>query len=109
MVKDISTREVLFKYSLILLLFLNVVDAMATLYWVENNLTTETNPIMNAWIQLSPDLFITVKVVLATMGATLLWVFRKHKLAYWGGMALLSLYSIVIFIHAFIAVKTGTI
>ena len=106
MVKNIPMREVLFKYALILLLFLNIIDAMATLYWIENELATETNPLMHAWIQLSPDLFVAVKVTLATMGASLLWVFRKHKLAYWGGMALLSLYSGIILIHTLIAVRT---
>tara|TARA_R110002060_G_scaffold2728_2_gene4461 strand:- start:80 stop:469 length:390 start_codon:yes stop_codon:yes gene_type:complete len=109
MVKYTPTRELLFKYALIMLLFLNIVDAMATLYWVENKLATETNPLMHAWIQLSPDLFITVKITLVTMGTILLWTFRKHRLAYWGGIILLLLYSLVMLVHGLIAVRTGTI
>ena len=43
-------NDSIFKRILVLLFFLNAVDAFATLYWVTNGIATEANPIMNGLI-----------------------------------------------------------
>ena len=106
MIKNIHKNERLFRISLVLLLVLNLIDALMTRYWVVNNIARETNPLMNAWIQISPDLFIFLKILLVTMGVMLLWICRKHRLAYWAGVTLLSVYSGILLIHMHIAFLT---
>ena len=92
------------KILLIVLVILNFADAILTLHWIDQGIAQEANPLMRAWIQISPDLFIAIKITLVILGTALLWICRKNKLAYWAGIFCLSIYSLIIFIHGHIAV-----
>jgi len=94
------------KILLIILIALNLIDGVLTLYWIKEGIAFETNPLMRAWIQISPDLFILIKMLFVIMGASLLWICRKNRMAYWGGLLCLSIYSGIIFIHMHIALQT---
>jgi len=59
------------------ILWLNLVDALATLTWLHLGLATEANPVMNWALQLGPSVFILSKVALVCLAVTLLWRHRE--------------------------------
>jgi len=73
-----------YKFFIILtvLMLLNIIDAAATAYWVDNQLAIETNPLMESWLNMSPFFFIFMKVALVLACGVLLWKLRDRKLTY---------------------------
>jgi len=55
-----------------------IVDLTATLFWVQNGLATEANPIMDFFFQHSPVLFVLAKLGLSGVGLYILYFFRKR-------------------------------
>tara|TARA_R110002012_G_scaffold295464_1_gene492000 strand:+ start:176 stop:496 length:321 start_codon:yes stop_codon:yes gene_type:complete len=62
-------------YALAILI---IIDLTATLFWVSNDLATEANPIMDAFLQVSPVLFVVAKLGLSAVGIWILYYFRKR-------------------------------
>lgn len=64
-----------------LIFALNVVDAVATLYWVVNGLAREANPLMRELLGIHPLLFVFAKLSLVGLGVWVLWRHRHRPLA----------------------------
>lgn len=58
------------------LLFLNLLDGLFTVTWVELNVAWEANPIMRAALDGSPALFMLAKMVLVQIGT---WLLATHS------------------------------
>lgn len=61
---------------------LNVIDAIATVFWIENQLATEVNPLMEILLNISPTVFIIMKIALVFLCAALLWLLRRRNLTF---------------------------
>jgi len=58
--------------AIVLLLCLSLVDAFATLYWVDQGWATEANPVMAAVLPWGDRAFVGYKLVLTTAGVAFL-------------------------------------
>jgi len=76
------TKDIPFFLALIFLLLLNIFDAFSTLYWIDNGLAIEANPLMNDWINLGSNYFLTLKLGIVSFCAVMLWRVRNRKLTY---------------------------
>lgn len=89
------------KERLLLILVLSIVDAWFTLHAIHDGRATEANPLMNRVLMHHTWTFISVKMVLTSLGAMLLWLRRNHQLAArasWilaGGYCLLTVYHLI--------------
>lgn len=63
------------------LILLNALDGVLTINWVSHGIATEANPLMNILISTNPLLFMTIKLLLVSLGAYLLWCHRNKPLA----------------------------
>jgi len=68
--------KLLTKATLILLFFLNLVDAFATHYWVVNGIAVEENPLMDFLFDLSPVVFLFLKIFI---GSFCIWFLIRRK------------------------------
>ena len=57
---------------------MSLLDSASTIFLVSNNLSVETNPVMNALIQRSYVLFVLVKLAI-TLAATLVCGYYYHR------------------------------
>lgn len=71
--------ETAFKFFIISIFVLNILDALLTLMWIDAMLAVELNPLMNALIQQSPWAFLVVKISLVTVALALIFK-NRHKL-----------------------------
>jgi hypothetical protein len=62
--------------NLILLFFLNLVDAFATHYWVINGIAIEKNPLMGILFDFSPVVFLFLKIFI---GSLCIWFLIHRK------------------------------
>lgn len=81
------------------MVLLNIADALLTLFEIHNGLAVEGNPLMGAIIEFSPTLFILVKVFGVSACAYLLWRFRERPLAMVGGVGTALVYVAVCLWH----------
>ena len=77
-----KNKDYRFFIILIILIVLNIVDAIATAFWIENQLATEANPLMQNWFDIGPKYFISMKIALVSFCSVLLWKLRHKKLTY---------------------------
>tara|TARA_B100001123_G_C15341502_1_gene1035168 strand:- start:5199 stop:5516 length:318 start_codon:yes stop_codon:yes gene_type:complete len=77
-----NAKNVLFFLALLFLLFLNIFDAFATIYWIENGLAIEANPLMDDWLNLGSNYFLTLKLGIVLFSTLMLWKVRNRKLTY---------------------------
>ena len=75
-------KDYKFFILLTLLMLLNLIDAGATAYWIDNQLAVEANPLMKNWLDISPIFFIVMKISLVFVCGALLWKLRNRKLTY---------------------------
>lgn len=77
-----------------LVIVLNVLDALFTVFWVEARLATEANPLMAVLLESSPVLFVLGKSALVGAGCVLLWGYRHTRMAFvaTAGVSLLYLF-----------------
>jgi len=94
-----------FGYILVFLIFFNYIDAFATLYWTSKGYAAEINPIMNGWLQISPEAFLFIKMFFVIISCVFLWKARKHKLAHVLVFLIFLLYVCVTIMHCNIALK----
>ena len=88
------------------ILVLNLIDAIATYYWVHHEFATEANPFMRQWIYMGPHAFILFKIALVSAGVCSLWVFREHILSRVLCIPVFILYLMVFFMHCAFGVST---
>jgi hypothetical protein len=81
------------------ILWLNLVDALGTLTWLQLGLATEANPVMNWALQLGPSVFILSKVALVCLAVTLLWRYREVAGARLALVPVAMLYALVAGTH----------
>ncbi|MAH51271.1 hypothetical protein CMI37_35970 [Candidatus Pacearchaeota archaeon] len=82
------------------LTFFILVDLIATLYWVVNELGTEANPIMNFFLSCSPLLFVVAKLGLSAGGVYILYFFRnRFKDTIFKSLVALNLIYISVFVY----------
>jgi hypothetical protein len=65
----------------VLLVFLNLVDAVFTLSFLHLGVAEEANPLMRAAWNTSPMVFMVVKLMAVNAGALLLWTHRDARAA----------------------------
>jgi len=94
-----------FGYILVFLIILNCFDAFATLYWVNNGIAYESNPLMQEWLDVGNIAFIFVKTVLVFLCALCLWHLRMRPLARLLSTVALIVYVCIFIIHCNIAWK----
>ncbi len=89
------------------LIALNVLDAFATLYWIQLG-AEEANPFMAYIVQYDSSLFIGIKTLGITAAAAFLIYFawRRYAYAYYGMMFLLVVYAIPTLVHIFMWTHT---
>ena len=69
------------KAALKFIVILNLLDACATIVWVESGLAYEANPLMKYLLDISPGLFLFFKLLLVNLGISLLWIYREKSFA----------------------------
>ena len=69
----------IYKIFLILFFVFNLIDAFVTFYFVTEKSVQELNPLMDWLIKINPWLFIFVKMVIGTVGVSLLWNHVREK------------------------------
>jgi len=87
---------------LVSIFVLNIIDAIATLYWVNTGITNEANPIMAQWLHLGNRPFVVIKLMLVTIGVGFLWRFRDYGMARWMAIPACGLYAITCMGHCII-------
>lgn len=65
----------------IALVMLNAIDGVLTIIWIETGRFSEANPLMDLLLSTNPVLFISVKMLLVSLGTMLLWRCRDSGLA----------------------------
>jgi len=95
----------IFGCILILLIFLNHIDAFATLYWVSEGYAVETNPIMNGWLEIGSEFFLFIKLSFVIVSSFFLWKVRKYKLAHILVFLIFLLYTYITIMHCNIALE----
>ncbi|MFW6323992.1 MAG: DUF5658 family protein [Desulfovibrionales bacterium] len=85
------------------LLLLNVLDLVLTIGWIDKGIAREGNILLRALINVSPFLFILVKITIVTGGALILWKLRAHRLASAGIVLSFGIYCLVLLYHLHMA------
>jgi len=98
-----TKKDIKFFIILLFLMILNIIDALATAFWIENNLASEANPVMQTWLDISPTFFIVMKIFLVSVCGALLWKLRHRKLTYILLTPVLIIYTYIFFKHVSIA------
>lgn len=87
-----------------LLLILNIMDAMATLYWVSCG-ATEANPAMATALAWGHFPFLFTKIAMVTIGCVAIWRGRKCLLAHVLFRVPLAAYGGIVVLHLAAAIK----
>ena len=90
--------EIVTGVALCLLLFLNVVDGVLTVFWVQHGYATEANVLLADLLNHVAH-FSFVKLALCTLGASILWRLRRSLLARVGTFAVCAAYCAVVVHH----------
>jgi len=81
---------------------MNLIDAFATMIWVEIGAAEEANPLMAWALEDDVGFFILSKIFLVIFSVLLLWRNRKHKIARVLTVPVFLLYAYIIIVHTFI-------
>jgi len=85
--------------ALAVTLVLNLIDALATLTWIELGYASEANPVMAELLGAGPVAFVGAKLTLVSGGVYLLWAYRSRKLAVGATIASFLVYFLLLFEH----------
>ncbi len=80
-------------------LVLNAIDGVLTLYWIFSDMATEANPLMDTLIAFGPVPFIIVKMTIVFLGSFLLWRLRRHAWAVCAVFAAFLAYYFILLYH----------
>ena len=86
--------------KILLLFFLNWLDAVLTVLWVRINLATEGNALMARLMQYGDLSFIAVKVGIGLAAALILYRYASNPLAQRGLKLALGVYCVLMLVHA---------
>lgn len=78
---------------------LNLLDLVATLFWVSTGVATEANPIMGSALDTNPVIFTLAKTTLVALGLAILWRFRTHPWAVRGIYGTCAVYTGLFLYH----------
>jgi len=89
------------RFLLFLVLLLNILDASATIWFVEQSVAVEANPLMKYFLDMGIFPFLAAKLLVVIVSLRILWVYRDRKIALFGAglcaMAYLLLASYVVY------------
>ncbi|MBK25073.1 MAG: hypothetical protein CME70_19400 [Halobacteriovorax sp.] len=100
--KDLTIRFIddrSLKLAICIIFLFNIFDAFLTLAWVETGLAHETNPIMAYVLEIGPNVFLTIKISIVTLGLIILWFTKQYAWVRPITLGLLALYSYIVGIH----------
>lgn len=80
-------------------LLLNLLDAIFTLFWVEVGLAVEGNVLLRTAVEEHPIVFVMIKISLVSLGTFLLWKRRHHALAVVGLFVIFMVYYYLLLYH----------
>lgn len=80
-------------------LLLNLLDAIFTLFWVEAGLAVEANVLLQTAVEEHPVAFVMIKISLVSLGSLLLWKRRQHALAVVGLFVIFLVYYYLLLYH----------
>lgn len=83
------------------LLVMNIIDGLATFFWIEMNIASEANPIMNFLLSYGSDIFLLVKMSSVAAAVFILWIFRKNIISRTLILPVVAMYGCVTLIHIF--------
>lgn len=82
------------------LIIMNLLDAVFTLVYIYSGVATESNPIMNHFLQLGPVAFVVMKMALVSMAVVLLLrLLRSRQAASVALIATSAAYALLICYH----------
>jgi len=90
-----------FSWQAFLLFTLNLLDAVFTLYWVDNGFATEGNQLMALVLDEGYLPFLIVKIGVGTIAAIVIWHWSNLKVAKYGSTFAVSIYMGVMGVHLF--------
>lgn len=90
----------LFAKILGVVIVLNVLDGLLTLFWVYTDRATEMNPLMSVLIEAHPVLFMSLKIALVHLGSIILLRNCDRSLAKLSVLIAFSLYGALILYHS---------
>ncbi len=79
--REKKEKSMVLRQLIILIILMNVIDGIFTIYWVWMQMAEEANPIMKMFLQYSPIVFMAVKVFLVNIGAWILWKYHHRVLS----------------------------
>ena len=85
----------------LLLFALNFIDAILTLYWVRNGFASEGNGLMAKLLDIGDFPFLAVKIVVGAIAAIVFWNWRNLRLAKYGLVLTLIIYTGLMGVHFF--------
>ena len=88
-------------YQIFLLFTLNFLDAVLTLFWVRHGFASEGNKLMAGLLEIGDFPFLAVKIAIGAVAAVVLWRWRDLRLAKYGLILSLIIYSGLMVIHGF--------
>ena len=72
------------RYLLFLVLLLNILDASATIWFIEQSMAVEANPLMKYFLDMGVLPFLLAKLIVVSISLRILWVYRNKKIAVYG-------------------------
>lgn len=84
-----------------LLFTLNFLDAVLTIYWVENGFASEGNHLMATLLDIGILPFLAVKIAVGAVAATVFWRWGNLQLAKYGLGLALTVYICLMGVHIF--------
>ena len=101
----ITCQNKSFNTILILLSYLNILDAVFTIIFVEQKITYELNPFMDYFLSISPLLFLFVKFLIGAIAVLLGFIFEYKRIVRLCIYLCFSIYILVCGLHFFILVN----
>ena len=80
-------------------LLLNLLDAIFTMFWVDSGLAVEANVLLQAAVENHLVAFVMIKIALVSLGSFLLWKRRQHALAVVGLFVIFLVYYYLLLYH----------
>ena len=84
---------------MVMLIVMNAIDGLLTIFWVTTARAVEYNPLMALLLDIHPALFMGIKCALVSLGAILLLRHREHMLAVLSLATVCAVYVIVLTHH----------
>lgn len=83
------------------IIILSGLDCILTLIWIESGAAIEVNLFLGALLEIHPLLFTTVKILLVSIGVSILWYFRDNRFIMPGATIAFSVYVCTIVWHMY--------